>query len=951
MNIKHTIVFLYLLLIAGPKMGAQTVTCPPNIDFELGNTSMWSYYTGSCCPISAPTASPAIINRHTLTSGVAVDPYGGFPIVAPGGGLYSLKLGNNGVGAQAEKATYFVHVPATISNYSLIYRYAVVFQDPTHSAADQPRFEVKAADSATGTAIPCAQFVHVSAPGLPGFQVSPASSTVYYKNWATGVLNLSGLAGSTVRVEFATGDCALGGHFGYGYIDMSCGLFALTTAVCDTDSVTLTAPIGFHAYSWYNSSFTTLLDTGRIATIPTPPITTTYAVILAPYPGTGCSDTLYTTVIPSHLNHVPMRDTFTCAGIGVVLNPYATDGANPLTYVWSPPTGLACTTCDSVYVAPTVATQYIVTITNPSGCAITDTVNVVPGLEMDAMPDTALCDGAGVLLAPNVTGPATSITYTWWPTTGLSCATCASTTANNTYTTQYVVSVADTTGCILNDTVVVARSHITVELMNDTLLCTSIPLPLNAYATDTGNPGPISYAWTSTTSLPCTTCSTMVVTPTITSGQYVVTVTNSFGCTASDTLNIILSSMALTTTDATLCHSMPFTMATTISGSFPPFTYSWLPPTDLSCTTCLSPVSSATVSASYVLSVTDSLGCVITDTATILRGEIMIAPIPDAFFCNGESVTLAANITGAGYPLTYSWSPASGLSCADCQSPVATPMETTSYMVTVTNSLGCTVTENVLIVPDYYTLTVPNDLVVCVDIAVPLTIATTATSPTTQVWTPATGLNNSTEKTVIANAEGDVTYVVTVTDSLGCSLTDSVRIGRNTLKIYSVPDKVICGAEQVTIARAATFDAYPVSYSWTPAEDLDCATCEVPIASPEKTTTYVMVATDETGCMVTDSVTINVEMCDIWFPNAFTPNGDGKNDIARVVGHLRFYTNYSLFIYNRFGEVVYNTNDILSGWDGMYKGIPADVGVYFYKIVYTLKDKTKMLKGDLTLIR
>lgn len=950
MNYKHTLLFLWVVLMGTPCVHGQTITCPPNIDFELGNTSIWNYSTGTCCPIATPTAGPAIMGRHTLVTGPGLDYYGGFPVVAPGGGSYSLKLGNATSGGQAEKATYFVHVPATTSSYSLIYRYAVVFADPGHSPAQQPRFEVNTSDSASGAPIPCAHFVHISAPGLPGFQVSPVTSSVYYKDWATGVLNLSGLAGSTVRVEFATGDCGLGGHFGYGYLDMSCGLFEIMTAVCDTDSVTLSAPVGFHAYAWYDATFTTVIDTARVATIATPPGTTTYAVVLFPYPGTGCSDTLYRTVVPSHLNHIPMPDTFTCGSSSILLHPHATDGTNPLTYAWSSPGVLACSTCDSVFVSPSVTTQYVVTVTNPSGCSISDTVTVSPGLTISAMADTSRCDNAGVLLAPSVSGYFSPFAYSWAPATGLSCSTCSSTTATNDYTTTYALTVSDTLGCTLHDTVIVARGRVTVKLREDTVLCASMPITVNAYATDTANPASFTYAWTSSGTLPCTTCSTMVITP-ITSGQYIVVATNSFGCTASDTLNVGVSLLTVATTDGTLCNQHPFPMATSVSGAFAPFTYSWAPATGLSCSTCLSPVSTGTVSETYIVSVTDTAGCMITDTATILRGEIMIAPIPDSFFCSGAGVPMACTITGADYPLTYSWAPATGLSCANCVSTVATPLVTTTYIVTVTNSLGCVVADTVKIVPDYYTLTVPHDTVVCVDLPVPLSISTTATSPTTQVWAPATGLNTTTEKSVTANTEYDVTYVITITDSLGCSLTDSVRVERNTLMMYTVEDKVICEEERVSIGRAATFDAYPVSYSWTPAESLDCATCEAPFATPKKTTTYVLVATDETGCYLTDSVTINVEMCDIWFPNAFTPNGDGKNDIARVVGHLRFYTNYSLFIYNRFGEVVYTTNDILGGWDGMYKGTRADLGVYFYKIQYTLNERTHMLKGDLTLVR
>src|SRR5690606_1188794 len=114
---------------------------------------------------------------------------------------------------------------ANTANYSLVYRYAAVLQNPGHTAAAQPRFEVKAYDSATNLPIPCAQYSYVPGSNLPGFTLSSVGSNVWYKSWTTSSLNLSGLAGKTIAVDFASGDCSLQGHFGYGYVDMSCGLF------------------------------------------------------------------------------------------------------------------------------------------------------------------------------------------------------------------------------------------------------------------------------------------------------------------------------------------------------------------------------------------------------------------------------------------------------------------------------------------------------------------------------------------------------------------------------------------------------------------------------------------------------------------------------------------------------------------------------------------------------
>ena len=212
MHFLRIAVLLCICVCIGIDGKAQTVSCPPNIDFENGNLNNWQFYTGSCCPINTPTLSGPQANRHVLTTGAAVDPYGGFPIVSPGGGSHSLKLGNNSTGAQAEKARYYIHVPANVNNYSLIYRYAVVFQDPGHWPSEQPRFEVKAYDSSTGAPLACNQFTYVAASNLPGFMLSSVGNQVYYRPWSTGSLDLSGMAGKTVIVDFASGDCLLQAH-------------------------------------------------------------------------------------------------------------------------------------------------------------------------------------------------------------------------------------------------------------------------------------------------------------------------------------------------------------------------------------------------------------------------------------------------------------------------------------------------------------------------------------------------------------------------------------------------------------------------------------------------------------------------------------------------------------------------------------------------------------------
>lgn len=465
MTTQRLLSILFLLLSLGASSGAfSQVSCPENIDFEDGTTSIWNFYTGNCCPggvIVATTSSGAVTNRHTLMSGTGTDAYGGFPVVAPGGGSYSLKLGNANTGRQAEKARYYVNVPTGVTNYALIYRFAVVLEDPTsHGVGEKPRFEVNASDSATGVDIPCAQYAYVSTSSLPGFtRSSRGGGDVFYKSWSTANINLSGLGGTTVVIDFASGDCDRGGHFGYGYIDMSCGLFAISNSACDTSNIALSAPPGFDTYSWYDSTdFSRLLDTGQTVSL-TAGSPRTFAVVLNPYSGYGCPDTLYTRVTPSLLRLNPTPDTTICFSTGLTLTSGATDIVSPLTYAWSSSGTLTCTTCATPFVNPTTTTSYYVTVTNPYGCSATDTINIVGDIiTVDIDHTDVSCygrrDGSATV---TITSGAVPLTYAWTTSPVQTGATAVLLPAG-----IYSVVLTDTNGCtgLLTDTIGSPPAHI-----------------------------------------------------------------------------------------------------------------------------------------------------------------------------------------------------------------------------------------------------------------------------------------------------------------------------------------------------------------------------------------------------------------------------------------------------------------------------------------------------------
>ncbi|MBC7864952.1 MAG: hypothetical protein IAF38_18405, partial [Bacteroidia bacterium] len=219
-----------------------------NIDFEQGTMNGWNVSTGynpnynviGCC------ASPG--GAQAIMSGAGTDACGGFPVVAPGGS-FSLMLGNSAVNGVADRIEQTFTVAANNTFFS--YRYAVVLEDPGHAVTDQPSFQIEMLDS-SGNQIPCAQYQVSAGQGIPGFQNSATCPGVVYKPWSNVTIDLSGYLGQNVTIRFTTYDCALGGHFGYAYLDGACLQFqsVVNDTVCSNSTLQLFGISGAGSWLW-----------------------------------------------------------------------------------------------------------------------------------------------------------------------------------------------------------------------------------------------------------------------------------------------------------------------------------------------------------------------------------------------------------------------------------------------------------------------------------------------------------------------------------------------------------------------------------------------------------------------------------------------------------------------------------------------------------------------------
>ena len=295
-------VLFFGLLATGPVNGQGT--CPPNIGFESGNFTHWETYIGKIQidgKISLTQSAPRS-SRHRMYANSnrgEIDLYGKFPVNCPNGSGYSIRLGNDSSDAEAESVRYTFVIPADKNDYSLIYNYAVVMQDPGHLDYQQPRFASRIFNVTDNKYVDCAGFEFVASSDLPDFLPSAYGEEVYYKTWSPITINLFGYAGKTLRLEFTTNDCVARQHFGYAYVDVNenCSTPLSGNVICvNRDMVTLTAPYGFKEYNWYNADFSQRLGTENILKIFPAIPGTKYAVQIIPYAGLGCLDTLRTTI-------------------------------------------------------------------------------------------------------------------------------------------------------------------------------------------------------------------------------------------------------------------------------------------------------------------------------------------------------------------------------------------------------------------------------------------------------------------------------------------------------------------------------------------------------------------------------------------------------------------------------------------------------------------------------
>ncbi len=209
------------------------------------------------------------------------------------------------------------------------------------------------------------------------------------------------------------------------------------------------------------------------------------------------------------------------------------------------------------------------------------------------------------------------------------------------------------------------------------------------------------------------------------------------------------------------------------------------------------------------------------------------------------------------------------------------------------------------------------------------------------------GTNASTFTTSALNDKDIIDCAVT--GGTGC--TTPVLGNDVTIKVNPLP-AILFGQNAVVvhgmgIKLEPAISGNIVSYSWTPSTGLDNASIKSPVANPAQTTIYQLHVVSESGCEATAAIEVEV-IRSLIIPNAFTPNGDGINDLWNI-SYLNNYATSTVDVFNRYGQLVFHSLGYSKPWNGTRNGNPLPTGVYFY--IIDLKNGSKKISGELALIR
>ncbi|MCC6937580.1 MAG: gliding motility-associated C-terminal domain-containing protein [Flavobacteriales bacterium] len=720
----------------------------------------------------------------------------------------------------------------------------------------------------------------------------------------------------------------------------SLNVTAAATTLCPGQNTQLNAVVNGGSGLTYAWSGAGLNFSNIAAPMATPTQTTTYTCTVT-HTATGCSMSASIIItVNTGLTADAGADVTLCSTLGHQLT--VQHNVPNAIYSWTPAANLNASNIQSPTIMVNSTATYTVTVVDPFGCSATDQIIVTSAFtNVTTAQNVVACANA----APVLNAPATGVSYSW--STGAVTPSIVPVTSG-----PHTVTITDAQGCQAISTFNVTLNPLpVVNLGPDLFLCGVSSQLLNA-----GNAGS-TFLWN-------TNAATQTINAT-TSGTYSVTVTNANNCSASDAMNIQFNAMPVDVLqDVSACISSPPMLNAGNTGS----TFLW---NGGATTQSITPSASGT----YSVTVTTPQQCSATFDAIVTLAPVVTVSLGnDTSICQGQSILLDAGTPGA----SHLWSTG-----ATTQSIPASASGT--YSVTVSNA-SCSATDAISISVN----NAPGDVLAnstqCIGGSVTLDAGNVGS---TYLWsTSATGQSIS--------VSTSATYSVTVTNSTGCAATfDSDVLFIPPPTVFLGADTILCegqhlvldagnqgstyawsnGSTSRTIAvqRSGIYSVnvnngycsrndaisvhfnpspqrmavrefhacldddprYVVIDAGNPGARFDWSTGEsTPMIMAGAYGWYYVHIMNAYDCSGMDSARV-IEHCPatIFIPNTFTPNGDGVNDYFMPVG--KSIASVHLMVFDRWGEMLFETRDLESGWDGTYRGEFVKNDMYVWHMTYT----------------
>lgn len=814
-----------------------------------------------------------------------------------------------------------------------------VYEDSVYVQID-PAFNISVTPNTTLCAV---AGIPISATPSSGSNItyawSPDNGTMSATNVQTPTVTPTTTTTYSVTATTPTG-CTASGQvtIAVGQL-LSVAVSVSNDTLCQGQSAQLNAIAAGGSGLTYAWSGTGLSNASIPNPIATPSQTTTYTCTVT-HTASGCSlSQSITVVVTTGYTANAGADQTLCSTLGHHLS-VAHNVPNPH-YSWSPAQNLNAAHIQSPTILIDATATYSVIITDANGCSVSDQVQITRAFSGVPSQSTA---SACVNAPPTLTAPVTGASYQW--SSGETTPSITATTAG-----QHTVTVTNAQGCEASTTFQVTLHPMpVVDLGPDLDLCGVTSQVLNA-----GNSGS-SFLWS--------TGSTSQQITATTGGGYSVTVTNASGCSASDAIHIALNNMPVDALDdVTTCASNSISLDAMNPGS----TYLW---SDGATTPTIEP----TVSGTYSVTVTTAQNCSATFDAVVTVVPTLTVDLgSDTVLCQGNSIELDAGNPG----MSYAWN-----SGSTTQTSIVS--EAGTYSVVVSNG-PCHASDAITITTQAAPVDVLQDATACIGQAITLDAGNPGC---TYHWS-----TGATTPSITSSTAG--TYTVTVTNPIGCMGTfDAMLHFVEPPNVQLGPDTTLCSGRTLVIdagnpgstyfwSTGATtrdisvtqpgmysvqvnngfcqrMDAITVAFNPSPAEMAthQFHTClgedqhfvRIDAGNPgsrfEWNTGehaqvilagaygwYVVEVINQFDCAARDSAEV-IEYCPsaIFIPNTFTPNGDGINDVFIPVG--KNIAAMHLYVFDRWGNLMFESDDPTMGWDGTYGGSIVRDDMYVWRLRY-----------------